>query len=284
MKKLFTLLLACLLFVGCSSAPATSTETSAPLTTDGTSAEPTKLVVSATLDPHAKILEFAKPILLEDYNIDLEIEVLDDYYIFNKALDAGEVDANYFQHLPFFNDEVEANGYDIVNAGGIHIEPFGFYSQTVTSVDEVPDGATVIISNSVSDHGRILTILAQAGLITLADDVDAISATVEDIVDNPKNLQFKEIKPELLSLAYENNEGDLVAINGNYAMQAGLNPLEDAVILESADETNPYVNIIACRSGDETRPEIQALVEVLKSDEVKQFVEETYGGSVILAE
>ncbi len=284
MKKLFTLLLACLLFVGCSSAPATSTETSAPSTTDGTSAEPTKLVVSATLDPHAKILEFAKPILLEDYNIDLEIEVLDDYYIFNKALDAGEVDANYFQHLPFFNDEVEANGYDIVNAGGIHIEPFGFYSQTVSSVDEVPDGATVIISNSVSDHGRILTILAHSGLITLADDVDAISATVEDIVDNPKNLQFKEIKPELLSLAYENNEGDLVAINGNYAMQAGLNPVEDAVILESADETNPYVNIIACRSGDETRPEIQALVEVLKSDEVKQFVEETYGGSVILAE
>ncbi len=282
MKKLFTLLLACLLFVGCSSN--STSEENTTTSTQGTTDEPTKLVVSATLDPHSQILEFAKPILLEEYNIDLEIEVLDDYYIFNKALDSGEVDANYFQHLPFFNDEVEANGYDIVNAGGIHIEPFGFYSQTVSSVDEVADGATVIISNSVSDHGRILTILEQAGLIKLADDVDAINATVEDIVENPKNLEFKEIKPELLSLAYENNEGDLVAINGNYAMQAGLNPVEDAIILESADETNPYVNIIACRSGDENRPEIKALVEVLKSDEVKQFIEETYAGSVIIAE
>lgn len=282
MKKLFTLLLACLLFVGCSSN--STSEENTTTSTQGTTDEPTKLVVSATLDPHSQILEFAKPILLEEYNIDLEIEVLDDYYIFNKALDSGEVDANYFQHLPFFNDEVEANGYDIVNAGGIHIEPFGFYSQTVSSVDEVADGATVIISNSVSDHGRILTILEQAGLITLADDVDAINATVEDIVENPKNLEFKEIKPELLPLAYENNEGDLVAINGNYAMQAGLNPVEDAIILESADETNPYVNIIACRSGDENRPEIKALVEVLKSDEVKQFIEETYAGSVIIAE
>lgn len=282
MKKLFTLLLACLLFVGCSSN--STSEENTTTSTQGTTDEPTKLVVSATLDPHSQILEFAKPILLEEYNIDLEIEVLDDYYIFNKALDSGEVDANYFQHLPFFNDEVKANGYDIVNAGGIHIEPFGFYSQTVSSVDEVADGATVIISNSVSDHGRILTILEQAGLIKLADDVDAINATVEDIVENPKNLEFKEIKPELLSLAYENNEGDLVAINGNYAMQAGLNPVEDAIILESADETNPYVNIIACRSGDENRPEIKALVEVLKSDEVKQFIEETYAGSVIIAE
>ena len=201
MKKLFTLLLACLLFVGCSSN--STSEENTTTSTQGTTDEPTKLVVSATLDPHSQILEFAKPILLEEYNIDLEIEVLDDYYIFNKALDSGEVDANYFQHLPFFNDEVEANGYDIVNAGGIHIEPFGFYSQTVSSVDEVADGATVIISNSVSDHGRILTILEQAGLIKLADDVDAINATVEDIVENPKNLEFKEIKPELLSLAYE---------------------------------------------------------------------------------
>ncbi|MCI5773317.1 MAG: MetQ/NlpA family ABC transporter substrate-binding protein [Erysipelotrichaceae bacterium] len=282
MKKLLSLLTACLLFVGCSSTPASSDQTTT--TASDAPAETTKLVVSATLDPHAKILEFAKPILLEEHNIDLEIQVLDDYYIFNKALDAGEVDANYFQHLPFFNDEIEANGYDIVDAGGIHIEPFGFYSKTVKSVEEVADGATVVISNSISDHGRILTILEQAGLIKLSDDVDAISATVEDIVDNPKNLQFKEIKPELLSLAYENNEGDLVAINGNYAIQAGLNPLNDAVILESADESNPYVNIVACKSEDKDDPAIKALVDVLKSDEVRKFVEETYAGSVILAQ
>lgn len=240
--------------------------------------------VTATLDPHAKILEFAKGIL-EEKGYDLQVTVIDDYYIHNKALDAGEADANYFQHLPFFEGEVEANGYDLVNVGGIHIEPFGFYSQTVKSLDELQDGAKVVISNSVADHGRILTILAKAGLIKLADGVDAINATVEDIVENPKNLEFVEIKPEILSIAFEQKEGDLVAINGNYAIQAGLNPTKDAVLLEQADETNPYVNIVACKKGNENSDKVKALVEVLKSEEVKQFILETYNdGSVIPAE
>ncbi|MEG1463264.1 MAG: MetQ/NlpA family ABC transporter substrate-binding protein, partial [Anaerorhabdus sp.] len=173
-----------------------------------------------------------------------------------------EVDANYFQHLPFFNGEVEANGYKIVNAGGIHIEPFGFYSKTIKSVDELKDGATVIISNSVADHGRILSILEKAGVITLKDGADALNATVEDIVDNPKNLKFQEVKPELLTTVFEQGEGDLVAINGNYAIQAGLNPTKDAVILEQADATNPYVNIVAVKEGNESNPAIKTLIEV----------------------
>ncbi|MDD6467103.1 MAG: MetQ/NlpA family ABC transporter substrate-binding protein [Erysipelotrichaceae bacterium] len=274
MKKLVVVLLSLVLvfgLFGCSN--------------DKTGTNDDKVIkVTATLDPHSKILEFAKGILA-DKGYDLQITVIDDYYVHNKALNSGEVDANYFQHLPFFEGEVAANGYDLLNVAGIHIEPFGFYSKTVTSLDELKDGAKVIISNSVADHGRILTILAKAGVITLADDVDALSATIEDIIDNPKHLEFVEIKPEILTVAYEQNQGDLVAINGNYAIQAGLNPTKDAVLLEQADATNPYVNIVACKKGNENSDKIQALVEVLKSDEVKQFILDTYSdGSVIPAE
>lgn len=139
------------------------------------------------IDPHAKILEQVKPILKDKYDIDLEVKVLDDYYIFNKALNSGEVDANYFQHRPFFNEDVDKNNYDIVEAGAIHIEPFGFYSKTIKSKDDIKDGAEVIISNSVADHGRILAILADAGLITIKDGVKVLNATVKDIATNPKN-------------------------------------------------------------------------------------------------
>lgn len=284
MKKLFRLLASLILassLVACGSKKqeTTSNDTSSETKTVE------KLKVSATLDPHSTILEFAKPILLEKYNIELEIEVLDDYYVFNKALDAKEVDANYFQHVPFFNGEVEANGYKISNVAGIHIEPFGFYSKTVKSIDEIQEGAKVVISNSVADHGRILAILEKAGLIKLKEGTDVLNATSADIEENAKNLQFIEVKPELLTSAYENNEGDLIAINGNYAIQAKLNPVKDAVILEQADSTNPYVNIIAVQEGTQEDAKIKALVEVLKSDEVKEFIKTTWtDGSVIPAE
>ena len=270
MKKLLKIALALLLtvgIVGCGS--------------QSDSCDEKTLTVSATLDPHAKILEQAKPLLKEKYGIDLEVKVLDDYYIFNKALDTGDVDANYFQHRPFFDGDVEKNNYKIAEAGAIHIEPFGFYSKTVKSKDQIKDGAKVIISNSVADHGRILAILADAGLITIKDGVKVLDATVKDIASNPKNLEFTEIKPELLATSFNNGEGDLVAINGNYALQANLNPTKDAVILESANADNPYVNIVACQKGHENDEKIKALVEVLKSDDIKKFIEETYKGSVI---
>ena len=270
MKKLLKIALALLLtvgIVGCGSQSDSSDEKT--------------LTVSATLDPHAKILEQAKPLLKEKSGFDLEVKVLDDYYIFNKALDTGDVDANYFQHRPFFDGDVEKNNYKIAEAGAIHIEPFGFYSKTVKSKDQIKDGAKVIISNSVADHGRILAILADAGLITIKDGVKVLDATVKDIASNPKNLEFTEIKPELLATSFNNGEGDLVAINGNYALQANLNPTKDAVILESANADNPYVNIVACQKGHENDEKIKALVEVLKSDDIKKFIEETYKGSVI---
>ena len=274
MKKLLKLVLALVLtlgVVGCSS-------------NGGSKEETQKLTVSATLDPHSKILEAAKPILKDKYNIDLEIQVLDDYYIFNKSLDNGEVDANYFQHVPFFDGQVKDHGYKISNVAGIHLEPFGFYSQTIKDVKELKQNDIIVISNSVADHGRILSILAQAGVITIKDGVNPIEATVADIASNPKNLQFSEIKPELLKMAYQNDQGALVAINGNYAIQAGLNPTKDAVLLESANKDNPYVNIVACQEGKENDEKIKALIEVLKSDEIKDFIEDEYQGAVIPAE
>lgn len=243
--------------------------------------EDKKIVVSATLDPHAKILEFAKEILKEK-GYDLEIVVLDNYYIFNESLNAKEVDANYFQHVPFFNSEIEKNNYQIANVAQIHIEPFGFYSKKITEISELSDGAQIVISNAIADQGRVLTILANAGVITLKDGVDTLSATVYDIVENPKNITFKEVNPELLTTVFEQGEGDLVAINGNYALQAGLNPAKEAVLLESATTDNPYVNILAVHKDFQNSEKIKVLIEVLTSQEVKDFIRATYpDGSVI---
>jgi len=238
-----------------------------------------KLVVGATNEPHAMILEKAKP-LLEKEGIELEIEVFSKYELINPALNDKSLDANYFQHIPYFNNQVKEFNYDFVNAGGIHIEPMGIYSQKYKSLDEVPDGAKVIMSNSNSDHGRVLTLLEKGGLIKLKDGIDKTTATVDDIAENPKNLVFDyEYGPELLPTIYQNGEGDLVAINSNYALDAGLNPVEDSIIIEESD--SPYVNIIAVRKGDENRKEIQKLIEVLRSEEIQQYILEEWGGAVV---
>ncbi len=268
MKKLLVLLLTALLLTACS-----GKEEEADTT----------ITVAATAEPHATILEYVAP-LLEEKGYTLEIEVLDNYFIFNRSLDNGDVDANYFQHRPFFENEVAEYGYDIVEAAGIHIEPFGIYSSKYETIDDIENGSRVIISNSIADHGRILKILEDAGLITIAEDVDVIDATVADIVDNPKNLVFEEVNPELVTTAYTNGDGDLFAINGNYALGAGLDPVNDSLLLESVDSSNPYVNILAVKNGDEDSPKIGALVDVLKSDEVKAWITEHFGGSVIIVD
>ncbi len=264
---------------GCGSNDAATTETTAPAEAGGT------LSVMCTANPHGDILEAAKPILKEKYNIDLDIQISDDYYIQNEAVSNGDVDANFYQHVPFFEESKETNGFKISNVGGVHIEPFGIYSKSITDVADIPDGAKVIISNSVADNGRILSILADAGLVTLPEGTDELTVTIADIdneENNPKGLVFEEIKPELTPTAYENGEGDLVAINGNYALQAGLSPANDALILEEADESNPYVNIVVCQEGHEEDPNIVALVEVLQSDEIKDFITEKWpDGSVL---
>lgn len=237
--------------------------------------------VVATLEPHATILESIKPQLAKK-GYQLEITVVDDYYTPNRSVNDKEADANYFQHVPFFENEVKSHGYKLSNVGGIHLEPFGFYSKNIKNIANLKDGAKIVISNSPSDNGRILNILKQNNLITLKDGVDIIKATIKDIDKNPKNLEFIEVKPELLTLAYQNSEGDLVAINGNYAIGAGLNPTKDAILLEKADKDNPYVNIVACASDEANSPKIKALVECLQSEETKEFIKKHYGdGSVI---
>ena len=240
--------------------------------------ESTKLVIGASVTPHAEILEQAKPLLAEE-GIDLEIKTFDDYVLTNKALENGDIDANYFQHIPYLNKQIADNGYDFVNAGAIHIEPMGLYSKRISDISELEDGATVLTSTSESDWGRILTILQDADLITLKDGVDTETATFDDIAENPKNLEFKhDVDPSLLATAYQNDEADLIAINANFAFGIDLNPADDSVLLEA--DNSPYVNVIAVRSGDEDSDKIKKLIEVLHSDEIKDFVEEQWQGSV----
>lgn len=246
---------------------------------NGSGEETKVLTVGASNIPHAEILEKAKPIL-EEQGIDLEIETYQDYILPNKDLENGEIDANYFQHIPYLESQIADNGYDFVNAGGIHIEPIGVYSKKYDSLEELPEGATILMSNSVADHGRILTLLENKGLITLKDGVEKTAATLDDIAENPKNLQFDyEYEAALLPQLYENEEGDAVLINSNYAIDAGLNPLEDSIAIE--DKESPYVNVIAVNSGDEDNEEIKALVEVLRSEEIQDFILDEWGGAVV---
>ncbi|BDG45922.1 MULTISPECIES: MetQ/NlpA family ABC transporter substrate-binding protein [Parageobacillus] len=242
----------------------------------------TKLVVGASNVPHAEILEKAKPILKEK-GIDLEIVKFQDYVLPNKALADKEIDANYFQHIPYLESQKKEHGYDFVNAGGIHIEPIGIYSKKYKSLEELPDGATIIMSNSVADHGRILSMLQEKGLIKLKDGVDKTKATVKDIVENPKHLKFEaDVDAGMLPQIYKNGEGDAVVINANYALDAGLDPAKDPIAVESP-KNNPYVNIIAVRKGDENRKEIKTLVQVLQSKEIQDFIKKEYKGAVIPA-
>lgn len=238
-----------------------------------------KLVVGASNTPHAVILEKAKPIL-EEQGIELEIETYTDYVLPNQDLESGDLDANYFQHIPYFEAQKADFGYDFANAGGIHIEPIGIYSKKYSTLEELPEGATILLSNSVPDHGRMLSLLEAKGLITLADGIDKTTAEIKDITSNPKNFVFdSNTAAELLVQMYENEEGDAVLINSNFAIDNGLNPMEDSIAIE--DSESPYVNIITVQAGDEDSKAIKALVEVLTSKEIQDFIVEEWGGSVV---
>lgn len=248
--------------------------------TDGAATtEPTTLVVGASNTPHAVILEQVQPIL-EKQGIELKIEKYQDYILPNQDLESGDLDANYFQHIPYFEGQKAEFNYDFANAGGIHIEPIGIYSNKYKSLEELPEGATILLSNSVADHGRMLSLLETQGLIKLADGIDKTAAEIKDIAENPKNFVFDyDLAPEMLVQMYENGEGDAVLINSNFAIDNGINPLEDSIAIESGD--SPYVNIIAVQSGDEESQEIKALVEALHSEEIQDFIVEEWGGSVV---
>jgi D-methionine transport system substrate-binding protein len=284
MKKWLTALftLALVLLLAACGGGATEEENNDSATNETATEEPKTLVVGASPTPHAEILEAAQP-LLKEKGIELKIEEFNDYVLPNQALDSEDIDANYFQHIPYLESQIADNGYKFVNAGGVHIEPIGIYSQRHKSLKDVPENATVLFSNSVADHGRVLALLEKEGLITLKNGVDKLNATTEDIAENPKNLEFKpDYAPELLPQIYNEDEGDLIVINSNFAIDNELNPLEDSIAIESG-EGNPYVNVIAVRSGDEDREEIKALLEALNSQKIKDFLLEKYEGAVIPA-
>lgn len=236
------------------------------------------LVVGTLTTPHGEILEHVKP-MLEKEGVKLEIKNFDDYILPNKALADNDIDANYFQHVPFFEQAIKENGYKFADAGAVHVEPMGLYSKKIKSVADLKDGATIITSNSVSDWGRIITILQNAGLVKVKDGIDLETANFEDIEENPKNLVFEHsIDPSLLTSAYNNEEGDLVAINANFAYQAKLNPVKDAILLE--EDNSPYGNIIAVRKEDKNDPRVKKLVKVLHDEDVQEWILKKWEGSV----
>lgn len=240
-----------------------------------TPVEPAILNVAASATPHAEILEQIVPILAEQ-NIDLKIHVYGDYIVPNTAVEEGEEDANYFQHLPYLNSFNKDNGTHLVSVAGIHIEPMGIYAGKTASLDALPDGATIAVPNDPTNEGRALLLLEAQGLIKLNDSSN-LEATPNDIVENPKNLKFKELEAAMVPKTVE--EVDLSIINVNYALEAGFNPTEDALAIEASD--SPYVNIIAVKEGNEQNPAVLALVEALKSETVRSFIQEKYAGAVV---
>ena len=235
------------------------------------------LKVGATPVPHAEILNEIKPLLAKD-GIDLQIIEFTDYVKPNLSLNDKEIDANFFQHEPYLKKFAADRKLDLVNLIAVHIEPMGVYSKKLKDIKSVPDGAKVAIPNDPTNGGRALNILAKAGLIKLKDGV-GISATVGDIVENPKHLKITEAEAAMLPRTLD--DVDLAVINSNFAMEAKLNPTKDALFIEPKD--SPYANIVAVRKGDENRKEIQALKKALTSPEVKKFIEEKYKGAVIPA-
>ena len=289
MKKLVSLLLSGALAVGllagCGSTgnsgtantPAANTESPAASTETG-SLEGTTLKVGATPAPHAEILEVVVPILAEQ-GITLEIVQYNDYVQPNNAVEDGSLDANYFQHITYMNDFNDQNGTHLVSAAEVHYEPMSLYAGKVSSLDELADGALIGVPNDATNEARALLVLQQEGLITLRDGA-GITATINDIVDNPKNLQFSEMEAAQLPLRLA--DLDMAVINGNYAIDAGLS-MDDALATESADgeAAQAYVNVLAVKEGRETDPAIQALAAALCSDEVKTYIEENYNGAVV---
>ena len=236
-----------------------------------------KLVVAATPIPHAEILELIKPTLAKE-GVDLEIKVFTDYVQPNTQVAEKRLDANYFQTLPYLENFNKGKGTNLVTVVGVHVEPFGGYSKKIKKIEDLKDGATVAIPNEGSNSGRALLLLQKAGVITLKDPTNAL-ATPKDIASNPKHLKFKELESALLPRVLD--QVDLDLINTNYALEAGLNPAKDALLIEGAD--SPYVNYLVARPDNKNSEAIQKLAKALTSPEVKAFIEKKYNGAVLPA-
>ncbi|PRD18473.1 UNVERIFIED_CONTAM: metQ [Trichonephila clavipes] len=236
-----------------------------------------EISVAATAVPHAELLEFVKPALAKE-GVELKIKVFTDYVQPNVQVAEGRLDANFFQHQPYLNEFNASRGTDLVSIAGVHVEPFGAYSSKIKNLSELPQGATVAIPNDATNGGRALLLLQKTGLIKLKD-ATSITATVKDIVENPKNIKVREL--EAATLPRVLNQVDLALINTNYALEAGLNPTKDALVIEGDD--SPYVNILVTTSEKKDNADLQKLAKALHSDAVKQFIVEKYKGAVVPA-
>lgn len=270
---------------GSSSSSDSTAAASAPATDSAASVAGEPLKISTSPVPHAEILKYiADNNLAEGVSLDV-IEITGDVDP-NALLEAGDVDANYFQHVPYQNDWSKQNGVtDLVAVAKTHIEPLGLYSAKVPTVEELPDGATIALPNNVTNFARGLYLLEKGGLIKLDKPLtdpnnDLTQISEKNIVDNPKNLTFTQVDPAQLARTLEDGAVDAAVINGNYALEAGLVPAKDALVLETA-EGNPYANILTVRAGSETDPRVVALIKALESPEVAAWIEATYQGSVI---
>jgi D-methionine transport system substrate-binding protein len=279
MKKFGAFLLAGVLAIGALTGCG-STDKKAESSTGSTDTQVIKVAASAT--PHAEILEEAKPLLAKE-GYDLQVTVFDDYVQPNEVVDSGDFDANYFQHAPYMEQFNKEKGTKLVDAGDIHYEPFGIYPGTKKSLDEIADGDEIAVPNDTTNEARALLLLQDNGLIKLKDGA-GLTATVNDIAENPHNIKIVEL--EAAQVARVTGETAFVVLNGNYALQAGYSVKKDALAYEASDSeaAKTYVNIIAVKEGNEDSDAIKALVKVLKSDDIKKFIDEKYDGAVIAFE
>lgn len=300
-KKVLSTILAGVLalsaFAGCGSSTEESTDTSAATkeetpvaaTEEAVSAENTEstdtaaeggtIKVAASATPHAEILEEAKKILADE-GWDLEIKIFDDYVMPNEVVESGEFDANYFQHIPYLESFNKEKGTHLVNAGGIHYEPFGIYPGTKSSLDDIAEGDTIAVPNDTTNEARALLLLQDNGILKLKDGA-GLTATVLDIEENPYNVEILEL--EAAQVPRVKDEVAFVVLNGNYALDAGFSVAKDALSYEKSDSdaAKTYVNVIAVKEGNENSEKIQALVAALKSDTIRQYINDTYDGAVV---
>jgi len=274
MKKIFALALALVL---CLSLAACGGSKKEETTQEETAAETVTLKVAASPTPHAEILALVVDDLAEQ-GIELIVTEYGDYVIPNTAVEEGDEDVNFFQHVPYLDNFNVEHGTHLVSVAPIHVEPMGLYAGKSADLNNLPDGASVAVPNDVTNEARALLLLESLGLIKLAEDA-GLEATPIDIVENPKNLTFNELEAAMVPTIL--SEVDIAIINSNFALQAGLNPMEDSLAMEGGE--SPYANILVVKEGNEGNEAVQALIAALQSDEVRDFIIETYEGAVVPA-
>ncbi len=277
-KKLLSIILVGTLVVGAITGCGKSADGGKNASADGLKV----IKIAASTTPHAEILNEAKPILKKK-GYDLQITEFEDYVQPNEVVESGEYDANYFQHQPYLDSFNEEKSTNLVSVGKIHYEPFGIYPGTKKSLDDIADGDRIAIPNDTTNEARALLLLQDNGIIKLKDGA-GLTATINDIKENPHNIKFDEL--EAAQIARVTGEAAYVILNGNYALKAGYTVSKDALAYESNDSeaAKTYVNIIAVKKGNENDKGIKALVEVLKSDDIKKFIDKKYNGAVIAFE